>query len=101
MLLTVSKAAVVPFVSVLSAIILTLYGLLRGLTAIIPIQAVKDAAILHTFDDFLTGWFGDVRILLFDPAQSANIRGGLAEAVSRLRAVGDATASSSWRTRAG
>lgn len=87
-LLTVSKAAVVPFVSVLSGIILTLYGLLRGLTAIIPIQAVKDAAILHTFDDFLTGWFGDVRILLFDPAQSANIRGGLAEAVSRLREVG-------------
>ena len=87
-LLTVSRAAVVPFVSVLSGIILTLYGLLRGLTAIIPIQAVKDAAILHTFDDFLTGWFGDVRILLFDPAQSANIRGGLAEAVSRLREVG-------------
>jgi hypothetical protein len=87
-LLTVSRAAVVPFVSVLSGIILTLYGLLRGLTAIIPIQAVKDAAILHTFDDFLTGWFGDVRILLFDPAQSANIRGGLAEAVSRLRDVG-------------
>ena len=87
-LLTVSRAAVVPFVSVLSGIILTLYGLLRGVTAIIPIQAVKDAAILHTFDDFLTGWFGDVRILLFDPAQSANIRGGLAEAVTRLRAAG-------------
>ncbi len=87
-LLTVSRAAVVPFVSVLSGIILTLYGLLRGLTAIIPVQAVKDAAILHTFDDFLTGWFGDVRILLFDPAQSANIRGGLAEAVTRLRRAG-------------
>ncbi len=87
-LLTVSKAAVVPFVSVLSGVILTAYGLLRGLTAVIPIQAVKDAAILHTFDDFLTGWFGDVRILLFDPAQSANIRGGLAEAVTRLRGAG-------------
>lgn len=87
-LLTVSRAAVVPFVSVLSGIILTLYGLLRGVTAIIPIQSVKDAAILHTFDDFLTGWFGDVRILLFDPAQSANIRGGLAEAVNRLRGAG-------------
>ncbi len=87
-LLAVSRAAVVPFVSVLSGIILTLYGLLRGVTAIIPIQSVKDAAILHTFDDFLTGWFGDVRILLFDPAQSANIRGGLAEAVNRLRGAG-------------
>jgi hypothetical protein len=87
-LLTVSRAAVVPFVSVLSGIILTLYGLLRGVTAIIPIQSVKDAAILHTFDDFLTGWFGDVRILLFDPAQSANIRGGLAEAITRLRGAG-------------
>lgn len=79
------QAAVVPFVSVLSGLILTLYGFIRTVTRLVPIQFVKDAAILREFDDFLTGWFGDVRILLFDPAQSANIRGGLASAVTRLR----------------
>lgn len=84
-LLTVARGALVPFVSVLSGIILTAYGLVRGVAGVIPIQAVKDAVILREFDDFLTGWFGDVRILLFDPAQSANIRAGLAEAVTRLR----------------
>ncbi len=87
-LLTLARGALVPFVSVLSGVILTVYGLVRGLTGLIPIQAVKDAAILREFDDFLTGWFGDVRILLFDPAQSANIRAGLAEAVTRLRDAG-------------
>jgi len=87
-LLTLARGALVPFVSVLSGIILTVYGLVRGVTGIIPIQAVKDAAILREFDNFLTGWFGDVRILLFDPAQSANIRDGLAEAVTRLHDAG-------------
>lgn len=87
-LLTLARGALVPFVSVLSGVILAIYGLVRGLTGLIPIQAVKDAAILREFDDFLTGWFGDVRILLFDPAQSANIRAGLAEAVARLHDAG-------------
>ena len=87
-LLTIARGALVPFVSVLSGVILTAYGLLRGVSGLIPIQAVKDAAILREFDNFLTGWFGDIRILLFDPAQSANIRAGLAEAITRLREVG-------------
>lgn len=82
------KAAVVPFVSVLGALILSGYGLLRTITRLVPIQAAKDAAILRVFDNFLTGWFGDVRILLFDPAQSANIRDGLATAVERMRERG-------------
>jgi hypothetical protein len=82
------QAAVVPFVSVLGGLILTLYAFIRTVTGLIPIQVIKDAAILREFDNFLTGWVGDVRILLFDPAQSANIRGGLASAIERLRARG-------------
>ena len=82
------RAAVVPFVSVLGALILSVYALVRGFAGLIPIKAVKNAAVLREFDEFLTGWFGDVRILLFDPAQSANIREGLADAVERLRARG-------------
>lgn len=83
--LGVFRAFLVPFVTVLAAIILTLYALTRAIIAVIPIQSVKDAAILRIFDEFLIGWFGDVRILLYDPAQSANVRAGLADAVRRLR----------------
>jgi hypothetical protein len=81
----VARAFIVPFVTVLAALILSLYALTRTIIAVIPIQAVKDAAILRVFDEFLIGWFGDARILLYDPAQSANIRAGLADAVRRLR----------------
>ncbi len=79
------KAVVIPFVSVLMAMILSAYAIVRAISGLIPIQTVKDAAILREFDDFLTGWFGDIRILLFDPAQSANIRSGLAASIRRLR----------------
>ena len=81
----VARAFLVPFVTVLAALILSLYALTRTIIAVIPIQSVKDAAILRVFDEFLIGWFGDARILLYDPAQSANIRAGLADAVRRLR----------------
>ena len=80
-------AAVAPFVSILAGAVLSVYALVRTVTAVIPIKAVNDAAILRAFDEFLTGWFGDVRILVYDPAQSANIRGGLAGAVRKLREV--------------
>jgi hypothetical protein len=83
----VFRAAVAPFVSVLAGLVLSIYTLVRGVTALIPIKAVSDAAILRAFDEFLTGWFGDVRILVYDPAQSANIRAGLAGAIRKLDEV--------------
>ena len=84
-LFLLARAFLVPFVTVLAAIILTLYSLVRAVIGVIPVQSLKDAAILRAFDEFLIGWFGDARILLYDPAQSANVRGGLADAVLRLR----------------
>jgi hypothetical protein len=51
----------VPFVTVLAGIILIPVLAASGLIAVIPIQSVKDAAILRAFDEFLIGWFGDVR----------------------------------------
>ncbi len=87
-LVRLASILLVPFVSVLAALVLTLFALFRGVSGFIPIEAVRESAILRTFDTFLTGWFGDVRILLYDPAQSANIRGGLARAVRALRAQG-------------
>lgn len=86
--LSASKAALVPFVAVLSALVLTGFALLRTITQLIPIASIRDAAILRAFDEFLTGWFGDVRILLYDPVQSANIRSGLAGAIRGLREYG-------------
>jgi hypothetical protein len=80
-----ARAILVPIVSVVAGLALSLYGLVRSITAIIPIKSIRDASILRQFDEFLIGWFGDVRILLFDPAQSANIRAGLSTAVQRLR----------------
>jgi hypothetical protein len=78
---------VTPFVAVLAGLVLTIYALIRGISLLIPIDDVRNAAILQTFDNSLTGWFGDVRILLYDPAQSSNIRGNLAAAIRRFHEV--------------
>ena len=58
------------------------YALVRSL----PIGPLKDAAGLRQLDSFLVDWFGDMRILLRDPAQAANVRGRLADTVRALRA---------------
>ena len=58
------------------------YALIRSL----PIGPLKDAAGLRQLDSFLVDWFGDMRILLRDPAQAANVRGRLADAIRALRA---------------
>jgi hypothetical protein len=86
--LGVSKKMVLPFVTVFSALILTLFAFVRAISRLIPIDAVRDSAALREFDGFLTGWFGDVRILIFDPVQSANIRTGLVRAIEALRGIG-------------
>lgn len=87
-LIKLAQILLVPFVSVLAALVLTMFAVFRGVSGLIPVAAVRESALLKTFDTFLTGWFGDIRILLYDPAQSANIRGGLARAVRALRAQG-------------
>jgi hypothetical protein len=86
--LGISKKMVLPFVTVFSALILTLFAFVRAISRLIPIDAVRDSAALREFDGFLTGWFGDIRILIFDPVQSANIRTGLARAIEALRGIG-------------
>lgn len=58
------------------------YAFVRSL----PIGPLKDAVGLHQLDSFLVDWFGDMRILLRDPSQAANVRGRLADAIRALRA---------------
>jgi hypothetical protein len=66
---------------VLGSIVLLVYAPLRML----PIKALRDAAILRSADNFLTTWFGDLPDLLDDPVQSANVRARVAESIDRLR----------------
>jgi hypothetical protein len=69
---------------VLGTILLVPYAALRAL----PFKALRDAVGLRQLDSFLVDWFGDMRILLYDQAQAANIRARLADAVAQLVARG-------------
>jgi hypothetical protein len=87
-LIAMARVLLVPFVTVLVAVVLSVFAIVRALSAIIPIAAVRNSAVLKSFDGFLTGWFGDIRVLLYDPAQSSNIRAGLARSIRGLREAG-------------
>ena len=67
-------------VLVLGSLLLLLYSPFR----LIPIKAIRDAAILRSADNFLTTWFGDLPDVLDDPVQAANVRARLAESIERL-----------------
>ncbi len=69
---------------VLGAALLLPYAALRA----IPIKSLRDAAALRQLDTFLVDWLGDMRLLLHDPAQAANIRHRLADAIADLVARG-------------
>ena len=69
---------------VIGTILLVPYAALRAL----PFKALRDAVGLRQLDSFLVDWFGDMRILLYDQAQAANIRARLADAVAVLVARG-------------
>ena len=73
------------FVSTLVSVVLLGWAAMRGLASLIPIAAVKDAVTAQQLETFLTTWWGDARVLLSDPAQSANIRGRLIRAIRALR----------------
>ena len=85
---------VVP-VTVLVFLVYVAFRLLR----VIPLKQVQDAALLKAIDFFLTDWFGDVRVLLADRAQAADVRAAVASAIEALKADG-LGGSSSWGTPA-
>lgn len=73
------------FVSTLTSFVLLSWAAARGVAALVPIAALKDAIAAKQLETFLTTWWGDVRVLLGDPAQSANIRGRLIRTIRALR----------------
>ena len=68
----------------ISALVLVLYGALRSIEKILPIGPLKDGALTRPIDQFVLEWFGDVYVLLRDPAQAASVRGRLIEAIRDL-----------------
>jgi hypothetical protein len=63
-----------------TGLVILAFILFRILRAI-PWRPLQDFAALKAIDTFLVDWFGDVRILLTDRVQAANIRARLAEAI--------------------
>ena len=60
-----------------------LYAVSRVLR-VIPIGALQNAAFVRGLEFFLVDWFGDVRVLLTDRAQAANIRNRVALSIRAL-----------------
>ena len=71
----------------LALVIVPIYSILRVLGSL-PIPGLKGAVSTTQIDLFLMNWFGDVRILLADRAQAANLRTQMATAILKLRAYG-------------
>src|SRR4051794_2386289 len=72
---------------VLAVVAVPLYGLIKLLSAL-PIPNVASAISTAQLDWFLSDWFGDVRVLLSDRAQAANIRSRVVTAIDALREHG-------------
>jgi hypothetical protein len=66
---------------------LVLYAAVRSLTAIVPIAALRNA-LVAPLDRLLTGWSGDMQVLVFDAAQSANIRTRVFETITGVADAG-------------
>jgi hypothetical protein len=70
----------------ISALVLVVYGALRSIEKVLPIGPLKNGALTRPIDRFLLEWFGDVYVLLRDPAQSASVRSRLIDALNDLHA---------------
>jgi hypothetical protein len=83
----VARVSAALYLQAISALILVVYGALRSIEKLIPVGPLKDGALTRPIDDFVLNWFGDVYVLLGDPAQAASVRGQLVDALSDLHAV--------------
>jgi len=79
-----AKVGVGLYFQAISALVLVLYGALRSVEKILPIGPLKNGALTRPIDTFVLDWFGDVYVLLGDPAQAASVRGRLIDALNDL-----------------
>ncbi len=80
----------VPFVIPLTILVFFLYVTFR-LLRIMPIKQVQEFAVIRAIEFFLSDWFGDVRIMLADRAQAANVRAAIASAIESVTLDGCGT----------
>ncbi|HKG57236.1 MAG TPA: hypothetical protein VKA85_08310 [Candidatus Limnocylindrales bacterium] len=83
----IAKVSAALYLQAISALILVIYGALRSIEKLVPIGPLKDGALTRPIDEFVLNWFGDVYVLLGDPAQAASVRGRLVDALNDLHAV--------------
>ncbi len=74
------------YLQAISALILVIYGALRSVEKVLPFGPLRDGALTRPIDNFMLDWFGDVYVLLRDPAQTASVRGQLTDALQDLDA---------------
>ncbi len=84
---TVGRASAGLYLQAVSALILVIYGALRTIEKLLPIGPLKNGALTRPIDNFMLDWFGDVYVLLSDPAQAASVRGRLVDAIQDLHAA--------------
>jgi hypothetical protein len=75
------------FVVPITIAVFLVYVLFR-LLRLIPIKAIQDFVVFRGIEFFLSDWFGDVRLLLADRSQAANIRSAVAATVQWLTSNG-------------
>lgn len=78
------------FIVPVTLLVILLYAMFRVLQAV-PVKAIRDFAAVRAVQFFLVDWFGDVRVLIADRTQAANIRGRVAEAIRDCRDAGCGT----------
>ncbi len=81
------RVLILGFFLVLALVAVPLYALIKLLSAL-PIPTVVQGVSTAQLDWFLADWFGDVRVLLGDRAQAANIRSRVETTIDALREYG-------------
>lgn len=76
------------YLQALASLLLVLYGALRAIERLVPIGPLRSRALTRPIDRFMLEWFGDVYLLLRDPAQAAGVRGRLRDKVEELVGAG-------------
>jgi hypothetical protein len=71
------------FVIPITILVFVLYLVFR-LFQTIPIKALQDFVAVKAIEFFLSDWFGDVRLLIADRAQAANVRAAVAAAIQAV-----------------
>ena len=84
----IEQLGVRAFLQAVATLVLLLYGVLRSIEKLLPIGPLKDGALTRPIDQFVLDWFGDVYVLLGDPAQSESVQERLIDSIWNLEAIG-------------